>query len=99
MLSLRERTGNYQVAVFVSPTPLRAGPVDVSMLVQHAGTGEYVTDVRVSVRIARADTDAAPLEFLATTEAATNKHSKPRSSTCPMLGGGQWRFASTDRTG
>ncbi len=36
---LRQRSGGYQIAVFTEPTPLRAGPVDVSVLVQDAETG------------------------------------------------------------
>jgi len=35
-LRLWERAGNYKVAVFTDPTPLRAGPVDVSVFVQDA---------------------------------------------------------------
>jgi hypothetical protein len=69
---LRERAGGYQVAVFTSPTPLRAGPVDVSVLVQDAATGECVPEARVTVRLQ--GPGAAPaLERPATTEAATNK--------------------------
>ncbi len=29
--------GDWRITVFTSPTPLRAGPVDVSVLVQDAG--------------------------------------------------------------
>jgi hypothetical protein len=35
---LLERKGPYQIAVFTAPTPLSAGPVDVSVLVQNADT-------------------------------------------------------------
>ena len=69
---LRERAGNYQVAVFTSPTPFRAGPVDVSVLVQEAATGEYVPEARVTVRLTARGTGYA-LEYPATAEAATNK--------------------------
>ena len=72
-LCLLERAGGYQVAVFTSPTPLRAGPVDISVLVQDASTGEQVPRARVVVRLKPHDGSALPLEYQATTEAATNK--------------------------
>jgi hypothetical protein len=71
-LRLRERAGGYQVAVFTSPAPLRAGPVDVSVLVQDAATGEVVPDAWVVVRLTVQGTDDT-LEQRATEDAATNK--------------------------
>src|SRR5207244_12572851 len=69
---LREPAGAYLVTVFTSPTPFRAGPVDVSVLVQDAATGEYVPEARVTVRLtARGSGDV--LEYPATAAAATNK--------------------------
>jgi hypothetical protein len=69
---LRERVGGYQITVFTSPTPYRAGPVDISVLVQDAATGECLPDARVTVRLtARATGDV--LEYPATTEMATNR--------------------------
>ena len=67
----REQAGAYQVTVFTSPTPLRAGPVDVSMLVQDAA-GECVPQARVTVRLTARGTGEV-LECPATAEAATNK--------------------------
>ena len=69
---LRERVGGYQITVFSSPTPFRAGPVDVSVLVQDAATEEYVPDARVTVRLTAHGTGEVH-EYAATTEAATNK--------------------------
>jgi hypothetical protein len=71
-LRLRQRAGNYQIAVFTSPTPLRAGPVDISVLVQDARTGECVPAARVSVRL-RARGSEHVLERPASAAAATNK--------------------------
>ena len=34
-LRVSERLGSYQVTVFTAPAPVRAGPVDVSVLVQN----------------------------------------------------------------
>jgi hypothetical protein len=69
---LRQRAGGYQVAVFTSPTPFRAGPVDISVLVQDAATGECVPEAQVAVRLTAPGTGRI-LEYPATTEAATNR--------------------------
>jgi hypothetical protein len=69
---LRERAGGYQITVFTSPTPIRAGPVDVSVLVQDAATGECVPEARVTVCL-KASGPGHVLECPATEEAATNK--------------------------
>ncbi|HQR05561.1 MAG TPA: hypothetical protein PLN21_02005 [Gemmatales bacterium] len=69
---LRERVGPYQVTVFSSPTPFRAGAVDVSVLLQDVGTGETVTNAQVMVRLTERASRRV-LEQRATSEAATNK--------------------------
>jgi hypothetical protein len=69
---LCQRAGGYQIAVFTSPTPLRAGPVDVSVLVQDAATEECVPEAQVTVCL-KATGDGPPLECPATTAAATNR--------------------------
>ena len=69
---LRQKAGGYQVAVFTLPTPFRAGPVDVSVLVQDAATGECVPEARVTVRLKGRGTGEV-LKYPATTEAATNR--------------------------
>src|SRR3954447_18384268 len=71
-LCLLERAGGYQVAVFSSPTPLRAGPVDISVLVQNASTGEQVPGAQVAVQLKQSGATGPLLEYRATTEAATN---------------------------
>lgn len=70
---LSEKAGGYRVSVFTSPTPVRAGPVDVSVLVQDADAGELVPDVRVVVRAAPRGQPATVVSYPATAEAATNK--------------------------
>src|SRR5262249_58128830 len=69
---LCERAAGYQITVFTSPTPLRAGPVDVSVLVQDAATGECMPEARVTV-CWKVPGAGRMLEYQATTEAATNK--------------------------
>src|SRR5438477_11742508 len=72
-LCLLERANGYQIAVFTSPTPLRAGPVDISVLVQNPATHEPLSDVRVSVKAARLERAGVVIRRTATNEAATNK--------------------------
>jgi len=71
-MRLRQRAGGYQVAVFTSPTPFRAGPVDVSVLVQDAATGECVPEAQVTVYL-NAPGAGGTMECPATTQAATNR--------------------------
>jgi hypothetical protein len=63
--------GGYRISVFTAPTPLRAGTVDFSALVQDVSTGEPAVQVQVIFRLSRSG--RLPLEYPATTEAATNK--------------------------
>jgi hypothetical protein len=67
------RVADWQVSVFTSPAPLRAGPVDVSVLVQQATTGRVLLDVPVTVRVWPADDPDRVREVRASSEAATNK--------------------------
>ncbi len=60
-----------RITVFTAPTPFRAGPVDISVLVQDSLTGEPMTGARVTVRMSKLGQIA--LEYPATTQAATNK--------------------------
>lgn len=65
--------GDYVVTVFTSPTPLRAGPIDVSVLVQNANTGTALADASVTVSLASSDPLFPPIRTVATNAAATNK--------------------------
>jgi hypothetical protein len=89
-LRLSEEKGNYQIAIFTSPTPLRAGPVDVSVLVQDAATHELVSDVQIMVKAARRDRRAAVIRRPATVEAATNKLFK--AATLDLNEPGWWQL-------
>jgi hypothetical protein len=70
---LSEQQGNYRITVFTAPTPLRAGPVDISVFVQEAATAEPVSEVRVTVKAVRRGSLGAPIRHAATAEDATNK--------------------------
>ncbi|WP_439626310.1 hypothetical protein [Gemmata sp.] len=68
-----EPRGRWQVTVFTSPTPLRAGPIDVSVLVQDARTTRPDPSVRVTVTATSRTTPPVVVTEPATAEAATNK--------------------------
>jgi hypothetical protein len=70
---LSERAGGYRLSVFTSPTPFRAGPVDVSVLVQDADSGELVSDVQVTIRAVPRGWPEQAIIHPATAETATNK--------------------------
>jgi hypothetical protein len=70
-LRLSAKKGGYQISVFSAPTPFRAGPVDISVLVQDSLTGEPIPGARVTIRVTKDDQPA--WEYRATKEAATNK--------------------------
>jgi len=70
-IRLSETKSGYRITVFTAPTPFRAGPVDISVLVQDSLTGEPMTGARVTVRMSKLGQLA--LEYPATAEAATNK--------------------------
>jgi hypothetical protein len=83
-----ERHGDYQITVFSSPNPLRAGPVDVSVLVQYARTGETIRDADIVVEFAADDPSQPPIRAVATADAATNK--LLRAAVVELPAPGQW---------
>jgi hypothetical protein len=54
-VQLHQAAGPFVVTVFTTPTPLQAGPVDVSVLVQDRGDGQPVLDGEVDVWLWRED--------------------------------------------
>jgi hypothetical protein len=85
----RAAVGPYLVSVFTSPTPLRTGEVDVSVLVQDQER-ETVLDVPVRVEAVPLEADVAPLRHEATREQATNKLFK--AAKFPVPREGSWEF-------
>ncbi|TWT38712.1 hypothetical protein [Blastopirellula retiformator] len=49
-VQLRRQMDPYQLTIFTSPTPLRAGPVDISVLVQDA-EGQVASDVQIELQL------------------------------------------------
>jgi len=72
-IRLSEQQGGYRITVFTAPTVLRAGPVDISVLVQDAATEEAASGVQVTVKVMRQGSPDVVFQHPATTEAATNK--------------------------
>jgi hypothetical protein len=72
-LRLSEHQGGYRISVFTSPTPWRAGPVDVSVLVQDAITGDPRADVAVTITLSSLDQPDTSFVETATAGSATNR--------------------------
>jgi hypothetical protein len=87
---LSEQKGGYQITVFTAPTPFRAGPVDISVLVQQVDTGVPITGAGVMVRAAPRGRPDQAESYLATTEAATNKLLK--AAVFELSGSGWWEI-------
>jgi hypothetical protein len=73
MIRFSERRGDQLITVFTTPTPLRAGPVDVSVLMQDADTSRPLTDLPVVVYAHPIQNTLRKIAAPATTEAASNK--------------------------
>jgi hypothetical protein len=70
---ISEMKGDYRITALTAPIPFRAGPVDISVLVQDAATGEALPDVKVTLGIAPRERPSDMRQYPATTGAATNK--------------------------
>ena len=67
---------------------LRAGPIDISVLVQKVGSRELVSDGQVALKLTRHGDSGGPITQLATAEAATNKLF--RAATFELPESGSW---------
>jgi hypothetical protein len=82
------KRNGFLVTVFTAPTPFRAGPVDISVLVQDAVSGEPVPQTPVTVRMTKPGEIA--LEYPATLEVATNKLLRAAQFELPQPG--RWQL-------
>jgi hypothetical protein len=87
---LAERVGGYRLTVFTEPTPLRAGPVDISVLVQDAATGRPLPTAEVLVVATPADGAGTEVSCPALPGAATNK--LLHSAHFELSAAGRWRL-------
>lgn len=72
-LVLAERHDDYQISVFTSPEPLRAGSADISVLLQRRETGAPIEDAQVFVKLTPRENRSPAIVAPATKDAATNK--------------------------
>jgi hypothetical protein len=85
---ISQTKGDYQITALTAPNPFRAGPVDVSVLVQDAATGGALPDAKVTLRIAPRERPSEMHQYRATTSAATNKLF--HSAVFDLPASGQW---------
>jgi hypothetical protein len=90
-----QRYGNRQITVFTDPTPLRAGPVDVSVLVQDVSTGGAVLGDSIDIEAAPREIGSATLRHRATSAAASNKLFQAAEFNLPH--GDWWKFTVSVR--
>jgi hypothetical protein len=70
---LSERRGSYEITVFTSPTPVRAGTVDISVFLRDAATQAPISNSAIEVSaVSRVHPDKEARDE-ATREKATNK--------------------------
>lgn len=93
----RAAVGPYRVSVFTSPTPLRTGTVDVSVLVQDSADAAVDVPVRVEARpvggtegTGGTAENGGTLRHPATRDQATNKLFKAAKFRVPSPG--EWEF-------
>jgi hypothetical protein len=72
-IRLTTAEANYQLTVFTSPTPLRAGPIDISVLLQDAATHQTITDAAITIELTSPNKEQPPIHAAASNIAATNK--------------------------
>jgi YtkA-like protein len=94
-VELHQEAGPFVVTVFAAPGPLRAGPVDISVLVQDRPSGQPVLDAEVFVRLE--GPGATTLVERATREAAQNKLLYSALLNLPEAG--QWELEVTIKQG
>lgn len=95
LVALHQEAGPFVVTVFTAPGPLRAGPVDISVLVQDRASGQPVLDGEVLVRL-KSPGAITPAER-ATREAAQNKLLYCALINLPEAG--QWELEVTIKQG
>ena len=75
VIQIRKEAGPFRITLFSTPAPLRAGPADLSVLVESAKSGETLLDAKVVLLLQplRGADASKRLELEATRAQATNK--------------------------
>jgi hypothetical protein len=85
LIRAQQHAGTCVLTVFTSPTPLRAGPADISVLVQNAETGAALTDEPILIRASNGNPgDSIVAE--ATSASSTNKLMQSAKLVLPAAG-------------
>ncbi len=84
--------GEYRVTVFTSPTPLKSGLSDISVLVQQATTGAIVRDAVIDLEL-RCESTKTTIRARAGARASTNK--LLQSAKLKLPSAGVWRVFVT----
>ena len=88
----RQESGPFVITVFAAPVPLRAGPIDLTVLVQTHDTLEPVLDAEVSIRL---DGDSQ-IVAAATRSQAQNKLLYAAALEVPQPG--EWKYTVSVRS-
>ena len=91
-VQLRKEAGALLITVFTSPSPLSAGPADISLLLQQRNGLEPVLDADVSMRL-RTDASETEIQARPTRQQAQNKLLYAAPVT--LSESGKWRLALT----
>ncbi len=97
VVRLREASGPFLISIFTASDPLRAGPLDLSVLVQDRSSGETILDATVDLTLWPLDSDSPPLLVRATDEQATNKLLQAAMVKIPAVG--RWALRADVRRG
>jgi hypothetical protein len=87
--------GALTITLFTSPTPLRVGDADVSVLVQDRASHAVLLDATVVVHLTPLDTGTAPLDVELGRETATNQ--LLQAATLRLPAPGRFRLAAMVR--
>jgi hypothetical protein len=90
VVRVREASGPFLITIFTAPDPLRAGPLDVSVLVQDRKSGEPVLDATVDLALRPLDDASSQFAVRASHEKATNKLLQAAILEIPVAG--RWRL-------
>lgn len=73
VVQLKEQAGPFIITVFTEPTPLRAGPTEISVMVQDRDSQRPVLDAEVTLQLEKRGSGDPEIVANATREKATNK--------------------------
>ena len=93
----REVSGPFMITIFTASDPLRAGPIDVSVLIQDSKSGEPILNATVDLTLQPVERDSPGLRARATHEQATNKLLQAAVLNIPAAG--RWGLRAVARRG